>query len=62
MSRVFVRNLPASASDADLRDHFKNCGSVTDASVVRTAGGESRRFGYVGFSDAQAAQKAMLTR
>ena len=62
MSRVFVKNLSASAEDADLREHFKNCGAVTDASVVRSAGGESRRFGYVGFSDIQAAQKAMLTR
>ena len=55
MSRIFVKNLPAAAQAADLREHFQNCGAVTDASVARNANGESRRFGYVGFSDAHAA-------
>ncbi|OQS05793.1 RNA-binding protein [Thraustotheca clavata] len=59
-TRLFVQNLPLYVDDDKLRKHFAANGEVTDAVVVKTKEGKSRRFGFVGFkSEAQtiAAQK-----
>lgn len=55
MSRVIVKNVPSKANEKALSDLFSQCGEVTDAKLIRTRTGISRRFGFVGFaSDAQA--------
>ncbi|ETW05940.1 hypothetical protein H310_03574 [Aphanomyces invadans] len=59
-TRLFVQNLPLYVDDEKLRKHFGAHGEVTDACVVKTKEGKSRRFGFVGFkTEAQttAAQK-----
>lgn len=55
MSRVIVKNVPPKATEKTLSELFSQCGEVTDAKLIRTQTGFSRRFGFVGFvSDAQA--------
>ncbi|RHZ27403.1 hypothetical protein DYB37_006928 [Aphanomyces astaci] len=48
-TRLFVQNLPLYVDDEKLRKHFAAHGQVTDACVVKTKDGKSRRFGFVGF-------------
>ena len=46
--KLFVGNLPVSASDADLEDLFSPFGKVMSAHVVKTRfSGRSRGFGFV---------------
>ncbi|KDO34220.1 hypothetical protein SPRG_19058 [Saprolegnia parasitica CBS 223.65] len=48
-TRLFVQNLPIYVDDEKLRKHFAANGEVTDACVVKTKDGKSRRFGFVGY-------------
>ena len=55
MSRVIVKNVPPKTTEKTLAELFSQCGEVTDAKLIRTRDGLSRRFGFVGLvSDAQA--------
>ncbi|PWN45247.1 RNA-binding domain-containing protein [Ceraceosorus guamensis] len=58
MSRLIIKNLPSYLSEARLKDHFSTRGKITDVKLVRKSDGTSRRFGFVGFRDEQAAQDA----
>ncbi|CEH17141.1 RNA-binding protein (RRM superfamily) [Ceraceosorus bombacis] len=58
MSRLIIKNLPSYLSEARLKDHFSTRGNVTDVKLVRKSDGTSRRFGFIGFKDEQAAQDA----
>lgn len=53
-SRIFVRNLPPTLSEADFRKHFAQRDAVTDAKLLG-----HRRIGYVGFKTPEAAEKAV---
>ncbi len=57
--RLFVRNLPFTCSDDDLRAHFARWGDVTEARVPRDAAGRSKGFGFVAFAQAACAAAAM---
>eukprot|EP00727_Mastigamoeba_balamuthi_P005684 m51a1_g1735 hypothetical protein (754) ;mRNA; r:161398-164064 len=59
MSRVIVKSLPKYLTEARLRDHFSKAGIVTDAKILKTKEGNSRKFGFVGFASANDAQKAI---
>lgn len=55
MSRVIVKNVPPKTTENTLSELFSQCGEVTDAKLIRTRSGLSRRFGFVGLvSEAQA--------
>lgn len=55
MSRLIVKGLPTYLTDARLREHFAQKGTVTDVKLMRRPDGTSRRFGFVGFrSEAEA--------
>jgi RNA recognition motif-containing protein len=58
--KLYIGNLPFSASDADLREVFGAHGTVTDAIVMmdRTTG-RSRGFGFVEMADEAQAQAAI---
>mgnify|MGYP001507769476 CR=1 FL=1 len=59
MSRLIVKGLPTYLTDARLREHFAQKGTVTDVKLMRRPDGTSRRFGFVGFrteADAEAAR------
>jgi multiple RNA-binding domain-containing protein 1 len=54
-TRIFVRGLPPTFSDAEFRAHFAKKSEVTDVRLI-----PHRRIGYIGFKtpeDAQAAVK-----
>ncbi|KAG6916876.1 hypothetical protein DXG01_004785 [Tephrocybe rancida] len=53
MSRLIVKNLPAYATPARLREHFEQKGgpggTLTDFKVALKQDGTSRRFGFIGY-------------
>ncbi|KAH9906531.1 hypothetical protein F4778DRAFT_655142 [Xylariomycetidae sp. FL2044] len=54
VSRIFVKGLPPSITEADLRKHFATKGNITDIRCI-----PKRRIGYVGFKDSQQAKDAV---
>ena len=59
MKKMYVGNLPWSATEADLRDLFQAYGTVHSAAVIMDREtGRSRGFGFVEM-DEQDAEKAM---
>eukprot|EP00240_Pyramimonas_obovata_P004077 CAMPEP_0118932430 /NCGR_PEP_ID=MMETSP1169-20130426/10209_1 /TAXON_ID=36882 /ORGANISM="Pyramimonas obovata, Strain CCMP722" /LENGTH=370 /DNA_ID=CAMNT_0006875087 /DNA_START=76 /DNA_END=1188 /DNA_ORIENTATION=- len=61
--RVYVGNLSWKTSWQDLKDHFKQCGTVVYADVMREggSGGRSRGCGIVEFEAAEEAAEAINT-
>lgn len=53
-SRIFVRGLPPSLKEAELRQHFSSQSPITDAKFI-----PHRRIGYVGYKTPEAAVKAV---
>jgi RNA recognition motif-containing protein len=59
-NRLYVGNLPYSAADESLIDHFSQAGSVVDAKIVNDREtGRSRGFGFVEMGSSEEAQKAI---
>lgn len=57
--RLFVRNLPYTATEAELQELFEQCGSVSEVHLVLDrASKKSKGFALVQFSDPQDAVKA----
>ncbi len=55
MKKIYVGNLPWSATEADLRDLFATMGEVHSAAVITDRDtGRSRGFGFVEMDDADA--------
>ncbi|CAO3589220.1 unnamed protein product [Absidia cylindrospora] len=59
MSRLIIKNLPKDLSDEKFRTHFATKGEVTDARLMRTSSGQSRRFGFIGYRSDQVAEAAL---
>ncbi|KAI8388663.1 uncharacterized protein BYT42DRAFT_560822, partial [Radiomyces spectabilis] len=59
MSRLIVKNLPKDLTEEKFREHFAKKGEVTDAKLMRTQYGSSRRFGFIGYRTEKAAYAAM---
>ncbi|CAM9512245.1 unnamed protein product, partial [Heterosigma akashiwo] len=57
-TRLFIKNLPKHLTDERFRQHFESKGLVTDAKILRTKDGESRKIGFIGFKDEKAAATA----
>lgn len=59
MSRLLVKNIPASATPESLRTHFSSTKSgaftITDVRVARKPDGTLRRFAFVGFKSEEQA-------
>lgn len=52
MIKLYVGNLPYSANDDAMREHFSQAGTVASATVVTDREtGRSRGFGFVEFED-----------
>ena len=58
MSRVIVKNLPKHLSDDRFREHFQKFSPITDAKLMKTSRGTSRRFGYIGYATEGDAKRA----
>ena len=60
MKKLYVGNLPWSATDADLRDLFASYGSVESARVITDRDtGRSRGFGFVEIDQDDGADRAI---
>lgn len=59
-TKLFIGSLPWSVNDQELEDLFKDFGSVLSAKVIMDReSGRSKGFGFVEFSDDDAAKAAM---
>eukprot|EP00746_Dinoflagellata_sp_MGD_P166219 gnl/MRDRNA2_/MRDRNA2_95958_c0_seq1.p1 gnl/MRDRNA2_/MRDRNA2_95958_c0~~gnl/MRDRNA2_/MRDRNA2_95958_c0_seq1.p1 ORF type:complete len:869 (+),score=223.65 gnl/MRDRNA2_/MRDRNA2_95958_c0_seq1:73-2679(+) len=58
-SRIIVKNLPKHATDERLREHFAECGEITDCRVQKTREGKTRQFAFVGFRKEEEARDAI---
>ncbi|GAA5809532.1 hypothetical protein MFLAVUS_002942 [Mucor flavus] len=58
-SRLIVKNLPKELSEEKFREHFAKKGEVTDAKLMKTAWGTSRKFGFIGYKTEEAADAAI---
>ncbi len=59
-NKLYVGNLPFSATDDSLRDLFGQCGTVTDVMIaLDRQTGRSRGFGFVTFSTDEEANAAI---
>ncbi|KAL5722290.1 hypothetical protein ACHQM5_005828 [Ranunculus cassubicifolius] len=58
-SRLFVKDLPKKATNNRLRDFFSQKGEVTDAKILLTSDGKSRKIAFVGFRTDGEAEAAM---
>ncbi len=60
MKKIYIGNLPWSASDTELNDMFSKFGSVLSSTVVTDREtGRSRGFGFVEMQEAEEADKAI---
>jgi len=57
---VHVNNLAFSVDEAQLTEHFQQCGPVLQVVVVRNELGRSRGFGFVEFQEESDAQTALM--
>lgn len=58
--KLYVGNLPYSANDESLKEHFSQAGTVTSSSVVTDKmSGRSRGFGFIEMSSDAEAQAAI---
>lgn len=61
-NRLFVGNIPYTATDEDLKSHFSQVGEVEEAKVIRYRDtGKSRGFAFVTMKSAEDAKKAIET-
>jgi polyadenylate-binding protein len=58
---LYVRNLDDTIDDAQLLAEFSEFGTISSAVVMRNSNGSSRGFGFVCFSSAEEATKAVTT-
>ncbi|GFH07309.1 polyadenylate-binding protein [Haematococcus lacustris] len=56
---LYVRNLADEVDDKRLRDEFSSCGTITSAKVMLDDKGMSKGFGFVCFSTAEEAARAV---
>ncbi|XP_004253267.1 polyadenylate-binding protein 3 isoform X2 [Solanum lycopersicum] len=58
-TNVYVKNLPESTSDEDLKKLFEKYGTITSAVVMTDSSGKSKCFGFVNFETWDAAASAV---
>jgi RNA recognition motif-containing protein len=59
-NKLYVGNLPYTASDADLNSYFAAAGEVTEVAIITDKmSGRSKGFGFVTMKDAASADKAV---
>lgn len=57
-SRLIVKNLPKSCTEAELRAKFSAHGQITDCALKYTQDGKFRQFAFLGFDTEQSAETA----
>lgn len=59
---LYIRNLDETVDEAELAREFSEFGSVTSTKIARDSENRSRLFGFVSFSTAEEAAKALLSK
>ena len=60
MKKIYIGNLPWSATEAELNDMFAKFGAVESAAIVTDREtGRSRGFGFIEMNEAEEADKAI---
>ncbi|KAF9334647.1 hypothetical protein BG006_001777 [Podila minutissima] len=59
LSRLIIKNLPKHLTDERFREHFSTVGEVTDAKLMKSSFGNSRRFGFIGYRTEKDAKAAL---
>ncbi|KAF8983930.1 hypothetical protein BGZ46_009167 [Entomortierella lignicola] len=59
LSRLIIKNLPKHLTDERFREHFSSIGEVTDAKLMKSSFGNSRRFGFIGYKTDKDAKAAL---
>ena len=59
MSRLIVKGLPKYYTEEKLREFFSKQGDVTDVKLMKKRNGESRKFAFIGYKSADAAERAI---
>jgi RNA recognition motif-containing protein len=60
IAKVYVGNLPFSVDDNQLKEMFAQYGEISEAVVIKDKfSGRSKGFGFVTFSSAESAEKAI---
>ncbi|KAH0574889.1 putative polyadenylate-binding protein [Spironucleus salmonicida] len=62
MSRIFIKNIPASATELQIKEHFQQIGNITDTQIITNSDKTSRCIGYIGFAEATSAERAVKLR
>jgi RNA recognition motif-containing protein len=59
-NKLYVGNLPYTATEDDLKNHFSQAGTVTSVALIKDrATGRAKGFGFVELATAEEAQKAI---
>jgi RNA recognition motif-containing protein len=59
-NKLYVGNLPYTATEDDLKNHFSQAGTVTSVALIKDrATGRAKGFGFVELATADEAQKAI---
>ena len=62
MGKLFVGGLAWATRDEGLKEHFEQCGEVSEAKVILDRdSGRSRGFGFVTFAEEESADQAVST-
>ena len=56
---LYVKNLDDTINDESFREAFAGCGTITSAKVMRDEAGATRGFGFICFSSAEEANRAV---
>ena len=59
-SKIYVGNIPAQATEADLKNHFSKAGDVASVKIMKDhQSGQPRGFAFIEMSTRREAQKAV---
>ena len=59
-NKLYVGNLPYTATEDDLKNHFSQAGTVTSTALIKDrATGRAKGFGFVEMATGEEAQKAI---
>lgn len=59
-NKVYVGNLPFSASEDEIKQHFSQCGEIVEFNlIVDKETGRKKGFGFITYVDQQSAEKAI---
>ena len=60
MNKIYVGNLPYSATEGELRELFSTCGAIKEIAFIKDRyTGQCKGFSFIEFDDASSAQNAI---